>query len=330
MMKPEVSIIIAAYNTRTYIAQSIESALNQTLKNIEVIVVDDGSTDKTSEVVNQFADSRLRLLVSQNNFGAANARNQALEIARGEWIAILDSDDWYASNRLERLLKIAYSENADMIADNLLFIRDGETQPWSTLIQESGEKLGVLKEISPICFAKAGRHGSRGIHIGLTKPLIRRDFLVQQSIQYNPAFKTAEDYWLYLVCLVRGAHFILVPEPYYFYRSRQGSLLDQNKLEHLHQCSNVIADLMRYEVIQKDINLTHTLGQNLSRLKQYEEYYRVAELLKQGHALEAITAAINNPYFFIYIIKSLPGILKRRTQYYILKDRTVFKTFVLK
>jgi len=98
-MNPKVSVIIPAYNTEKYISQAIESALTQTEQSVEVIVVNDASTDATLEVVKSFSDERLTLINNEYNRGAGYARNRAIQESRGEWVAVLDSDDWYAPER---------------------------------------------------------------------------------------------------------------------------------------------------------------------------------------------------------------------------------------
>lgn len=138
-MNPRVSIIIPAYNTDNYIKQAIESALGQTESRIEVIVVDDASTDKTVEVVRTFTDQRLKLLVNESNKGPSYSRNRALKEAKGEWVALLDSDDWYAPNRLEKLLQVAYQKNADLIADDMHLIADDTDSSHNTYF--SGKKI---------------------------------------------------------------------------------------------------------------------------------------------------------------------------------------------
>ncbi|MBD2341698.1 glycosyltransferase family 2 protein [Calothrix sp. FACHB-156] len=143
-MKPEVSVIIPSYNTENYIYQAIDSALNQTLKNIEIIVVDDASTDGTLNVLKKFNDPRLKILVNPKNIGVAGTRNRALKVAKGQWVAVLDSDDWYAPERLERLLQVAYSEGADMVADDLYFIEDGQDPDFSPRLKEEGSKTAKM------------------------------------------------------------------------------------------------------------------------------------------------------------------------------------------
>ncbi|MDJ0687662.1 MAG: glycosyltransferase family 2 protein [Xenococcaceae cyanobacterium MO_188.B32] len=142
----EVSVIIPAYNTEQYIHQAIASLLSQTLENIEIIVVDDCSTDNTVRVVRSFDDPRLRLLLNPQNLGAGGARNRALRAARGKWVAVLDSDDWYAPERLSRLVEVAEQKNADFVADDLYLIEDSSSSPWGTMIRlKNCGKPGLIK-----------------------------------------------------------------------------------------------------------------------------------------------------------------------------------------
>ncbi|WP_310417709.1 glycosyltransferase family 2 protein [Chamaesiphon sp. OTE_8_metabat_110] len=121
-INPQVSIVIPAYNTAVYIGRAIESALKQTLTNIEIILVDDASTDRTLAIANSFTDRRLKVFTNFENLGVSATRNWAISQAQGEWIAVLDSDDWYAPTRLERLLQIASQQHADLIADDLYLV----------------------------------------------------------------------------------------------------------------------------------------------------------------------------------------------------------------
>ena len=97
-----VSIIMPSYNTASYIKESIQSVLNQTYTNWELIIVDDCSTDETEEVLATITDSRIKYFKNKENSGAAISRNKALREARGQWIAFLDSDDLWLPNKLEK------------------------------------------------------------------------------------------------------------------------------------------------------------------------------------------------------------------------------------
>nr|WP_315488782.1 glycosyltransferase [uncultured Rhodoferax sp.] len=104
---PKVSVIIPAFNRERYIGAAIQSVLDQTYQDFELIVVDDGSTDGTNEIIRKFDSIRLKL-ISQENRGRSNARNRALEIARGQYISFLDSDDLYLPDKLA--LQVAYMD----------------------------------------------------------------------------------------------------------------------------------------------------------------------------------------------------------------------------
>lgn len=96
-----VSVIMPSWNTSNFMAESIQSVIDQTYENWELIIVDDCSTDNTDEVVAKFTDKRIRYFKNEKNSGAALSRNRALREARGEWIAFLDSDDLWNSEKLE-------------------------------------------------------------------------------------------------------------------------------------------------------------------------------------------------------------------------------------
>ena len=97
-----VSIIMPSYNTAPYIKATIQSVLDQTYTNWELIIVDDCSTDNTDEILSKFEDKRIRYYKNVRNFGAAISRNKALREARGQWIAYLDSDDLWMPEKLEK------------------------------------------------------------------------------------------------------------------------------------------------------------------------------------------------------------------------------------
>ena len=92
---PKISIVVPVYNVEAYVSKCIESIMHQDYENIEIIVVDDGSTDSSSKICEQYArsDNRIRL-IHQENQGLSKARNNGIDIAAGEYIGFIDSDDW--------------------------------------------------------------------------------------------------------------------------------------------------------------------------------------------------------------------------------------------
>ena len=101
-MSDLVSIIMPSYNTAQYIAETIQSVINQTYQNWELIIVDDCSSDDTDIVVGKIKDPRIKYIKNQRNSGAAVSRNRALRMANGRWVAFLDSDDLWKPEKLEK------------------------------------------------------------------------------------------------------------------------------------------------------------------------------------------------------------------------------------
>lgn len=105
MIDDLVSIIMPSWNTGEFIAESIQSVLNQTYTNWELIIIDDCSSDDTDQIIESFNDERIKYLKNEKNCGAALTRNRGLREARGEWIAFLDSDDLWSSDKLEKQIE---------------------------------------------------------------------------------------------------------------------------------------------------------------------------------------------------------------------------------
>ncbi len=297
----KVSIIIPAYNTSQYITRAIESALGQTEQNIEVLVVDDASTDNTAEVVANFIDPRLKLLVNESNKGPSYSRNRAIKEAKGEWIALLDSDDWYTPQRIETLLQVAQRENADLIADDIYFIQDGADSPTNTMFLQQEIYFDQPKKIDPVYFVD--------YYLSVTKPLIKLNFLVQYGLEFNEDLRYEEDFVLFLLCLLKGARFIIVPEPYYYYCNRVGSLVTEYM--HFHeQAYKTNLYLLQQDFIKDNPRLEHSLSKRLTIMKQIRAFYRVRQYVKEREFFTALIEAIQNPSFFLALWQRLPAILK--------------------
>jgi len=134
---PAVSVIIPSYNSGRYLAEAIQSVLDQTYHDFEVIIVDDGSTDNTGEVTRQFDDSRVRY-IRQENKGLSAARNTGVNAASGEYIAFLDADDAYLPDKLGSQIKFLENQpSVDVIMDGWVVVNaEGDqldtVRPWET------------------------------------------------------------------------------------------------------------------------------------------------------------------------------------------------------
>ena len=124
-MKPKVSVIIPVYNVEKYLAKCIESVINQTLTEIEIICVDDGSTDLCPKILDEYAskDKRIKVIHKENE-GYGKTMNIGLDLAQGEYIGLVESDDYILPNMYEILYKKAKENDLDLIKSNFYFFWD--------------------------------------------------------------------------------------------------------------------------------------------------------------------------------------------------------------
>ena len=139
-----VSIIMPSWNTARWIKETIESVINQTYSNWELIIVDDCSTDNTDDIVTSFNDSRIRYFKNDVNSGAALTRNRALREAQGEWIAFLDSDDLWYPNKLKRMINFMTTNNYSFAYHEYEKI-DEESKPLNIYV--SGPKIVTKRKM---------------------------------------------------------------------------------------------------------------------------------------------------------------------------------------
>jgi glycosyltransferase involved in cell wall biosynthesis len=223
---PAASVIIPAYQAEAFVATAIQSALEQTLTDIEVIIVDDGSTDSTWEILLGWArrDARVVPLRQPCRGGPAAARNIGIAQARGRWLALLDADDLFLPQRLARMVAAADALGADLLADNMLRVDFSTGQDFGPRFPDE-----TMRAPGRIALVEAVRRDmperwQGGDVFGFFQPIIRRDFLATQRIRYVEDVMVGEDFLFYFECIAAGARFHLLPESGYVQRLRCGSL----------------------------------------------------------------------------------------------------------
>ena len=218
---PIVSVVIATFNSARYVDAALASVLGQTMSSIEVIVVDDCSSDKTLTIVEKHVrdDKRVRLVQFERNCGPATARNHGIELAQGEWLAVLDSDDLFAPDRLDVLIAVAKRERADIVTDNPVVFSEGNGAG-ATFFLDKGTPAGPLSLLS---YVSGTVLYNEGADYGYLKPIFRLDALRRLGLRYNPELRIAEDDDLIVRMLLAGARYWLEPTATYFYRKHNAS-----------------------------------------------------------------------------------------------------------
>lgn len=213
MSKPKISILLPAYNHAKYIGETIESVLNQTFSDFELLISDDCSTDNTVQVIKGYADERITGIYFDKNQGTVRALNYLLEMAKGEYIAVLGSDDVWESDKLEKQLAVLENDAslaacfswATIIDQNSDVINDEKIFPIYAFEFKNCDKTVLLKEF----FAR----GNRLCHSSV---LIRSD--VHRKIgEYNVAYRQLHDYDLW-VRLLMGYNVHIIESPLVKYR----------------------------------------------------------------------------------------------------------------
>lgn len=214
MTTPKVSVIVAVYNTETYLTQCMNSIVNQTLRDLEIICVDDGSTDGSLAILNEFAknDSRIRVF-SQRNQGAGAARNFGLQNATGEYLSFLDSDDFFEPEMLEK----AYSFAARSSADIVVFGSD----QYNDIDGVFHDFVFMQKDAIPN-FSPFNRKDIRGnvfrTFVGWAwDKLIRSDFIRENKLTFQE-IRTSNDMRFTFLALVLAERIVVDPGIYAHHR----------------------------------------------------------------------------------------------------------------
>ena len=151
---PKISILVAVYNTAAYLSQCLDSLLSQTLKDIEVICVDDASTDNSLDLLHQYAekDNRVKVFALKENSGQAHARNVGLSHATGDYIGFVDSDDWLSQDALEKVCE-SFRDDVDSVLFRLLYVytdgsmKDYQMSPFTTMTGDEAFRASLTWHI---------------------------------------------------------------------------------------------------------------------------------------------------------------------------------------
>jgi succinoglycan biosynthesis protein ExoO len=214
-------VLVPAYNSCATLPRAVRSALEQDLEDLEVLIIDDGSCDRTNAVASDLAaeDARIRPITLPRNRGKAFAMNTGVAAANGRWIAVLDADDWYAPDRLSTLLMSVEQREVQLIADNQFHYDAGAAKVVRTAfsMQDGDQPLDKPAFI-------AGSDPYSDFDFGMLKPLVRSDFIRATGLAYHENAKLSEDFLYLLEFLARGGRGWLVARPLYYWSQAFGTV----------------------------------------------------------------------------------------------------------
>jgi len=260
-MPPTVSVIMPSYNHEKYLSEAIESVLNQAFPDFELIIIDDGSKDKSKEIIKAYEkkDNRIHAIFHENNKGIARTMNEGLEKAKGKFIALFSSDDVWVKDKLEKQLKIL-EKNEDLVVWSEAVVIDAHGNP-------TGETFTQMHGAS-----KKKKSGN------LFEELLKGNYICGQSvilkrknidnIRYDERLKYLNDY-KFMVDLARKYEFYFIEEPLVLYR--------------IHGKNSILSDRLewRRDRIMVSKYFLEQYGDKISRKLRARLYYGIASAYAQ-------------------------------------------------
>ena len=213
MDKPKISIIVPIYNAESFLSKCVDSILTQTETDLELILVNDGSSDNSLTICNNYAtrDTRVKV-IDQKNAGVSVARNKAIELASGDYIGFVDSDDWIASNMFENLLNEAYKTNADVVmCDATTVYSNGKTED-DTIMQLLSSKVLYKSDFTPQLLLEMAGSACRCIYKNDKSNINLRKY----KLNYPVGIKFSEDRIFNLYAFGQANKVSYIKESYYY------------------------------------------------------------------------------------------------------------------
>ena len=248
----KISVIIPVYNTEKFLKQCLGSVVNQTYKNLEILIIDDGSPDKSDAVYKQFAlqDNRIKI-IKQKNAGISAARNTGLKFASGQWVHFIDSDDYLDIDYYEKMMNVVYDVNPDIIAGGV--------------ISQNSELYNIQYKTTCVLFTKTEKFLVTKALKNCTvwRDVFKRDFLQKNNLKFAVG-KIFEDILFIPNAILMATCVVTVPNANYHYVFNKDSLLNKKYTKN-HQAQYDYAESYLNSFIKQ-----HNLEDIINRSKNTE------------------------------------------------------------
>ena len=243
-MRPMVSIIVPIYNAEQYLRRCVDSILNQEYTDFELLLVNDGSTDASGDICEEYGDRDPRVIVIQKeNTGVSDSRNRALDRARGKYLQFLDSDDWITPDATRLFVRAAEEYGCDMVISDFYRVVGERLSPKGDIEEE-----GVLTREE---FAAHMMENPADFYYGvLWNKLYRRDIVEEHNLRMDTDISWCEDFMFNLEYIRYAKVFYALHAPIYYYVKRKGSLASQG------------------------INISKTVKMKLNVFEYYNNFYK--------------------------------------------------------
>lgn len=229
----KVSIIIPVYNVKEYVDKCICSAVEQVYKDIEILIIDDGSNDGSSLKCDEWANKDKRIkVIHQKNMGVSVARNAGMDMASGKWVTFLDGDDYLSPFYVEEMAKVACEGEFQIIMCSYYYHTTKGVEPYFFF---DGDKIFGLTDRELLIKTALGNDLPNNRKVTTGGPwmkMFRRDFLKNNNIRYVPGLKKTQDVIFVIESFSKAENVYYLNKPLYFYVSRMGSTVNSYHSDH--------------------------------------------------------------------------------------------------
>lgn len=285
---------MAAYCAERTIRDAIESLKSQTYKNWECIIVDDASKDltidKAQECIGQ--DDRFILLRSETNGGPSASRNLGIRAARGSWVTVLDADDEFTKDRLERLVRLSHNGEYDLLFDNLAPLASGPTgqNPYWPRWTRMPTSMGLTE------IARCHSWLTKSPSYSFMKPFFRRKFAEQHQVQYDEQYRSGEDILFAFSLILAGARVGRCATVGYLYREPDpNSITNASKINQSHSIDVTSTILTRWKA-ELSIAQKFWLHARLLNLSAISSARQLKQKITDRRYLSACHVVLKNPW----------------------------------
>lgn len=316
-MQKLVSIIMPVYNAEQYLDVAIQSVINQTYKNIELILVDDSSKDNSIKICEKYQhiDNRVKLLKNERNCGPSFNRNKGLSIAQGEYVTFIDSDDAYSVYNIEKMLNVLEQNKVDLVIAKL-----------TSDVNELENSYDEFSQVKLLKQNKVVEELSLDIKIrGYTcNKLYKMEIINQNQINFDNNLRYCEDYFFNMNYLMHIRSAALIKEKLYFYRQVETSLTHkinvENELKLIQMLEDKKFQFQKLSLYKAESNLDTLICTKYIKLYIDSNIETIPQMCKYIQSINNSDAIYLHKKVLIYICKNI-----KFAKYYNICEKIIWK-----
>lgn len=303
---PKISVIVPVYNAELCIARCVDSLLAQTFTDFELLLIDDGSTDKSGELCDKYAKKDNRItVIHKSNSGAAAARNTGIKAAKGDYIGFADSDDYVLDNYLEKLIKTAENNSADIVVCNYFSV----TENGKPNKIKHGFKENTLlnrNDIEKVLYSNIFCNKNTDGYFSLWNKLFKYNLIKENNLLINGEMSFGEDMLFVMDCLKHCKNIAFTENAGYYYEMTEGGLFSKYRrgfINDIAKCYTSIIEQTATEnynendLIPLSYKYWNYINRQIGDISEYEKcpFWHIYKVLRNKTVCKVFSVMANMP-----------------------------------